>query len=121
MSKSKSSSSAGNRPPGPEESELPDFVRSLFWDYDEEAVSWPHARDLIIRRVLSVGPWHAVTWLRAELGDAELRRWIEDREGRPLDPQQLRFWELILDLPSDRVERWLADEPRRIWAERTSR
>ena len=121
MSKCKSSSGPVNRQAGPEKSDLPDFVRGLFWDYDQEAVSWTNARDLIIRRVLSVGPWRAVTWLRVRLGDAELRRWIEDHEGRPLDPQQLRFWELILDLPPDRVELWLADEPRRIWAERTSR
>jgi len=119
MSNCESSSISVNRRAGPEESKLPGFVRALFWDYDDQAVLWPHARELIIRRVLSVGPWRAVMWLRTRLGDAELRRWIEDHEGRPLDPQQLRFWELILDLPSDRVERWLADEPRRIWAQRT--
>ncbi len=100
---------------------LPDFVRSLFWEYDDESLDWDRARDLIVRRVLSEGSWRAVMWLRSCVGDAELRRWIEAHEGRPLSPQQLRFWELILDLPQDCVNRWLQEEPRQIWANRTTR
>ena len=47
MSECKSSFGSVNRQAGSEDTELPDFVRALFWDYDEEAVSWTHARDLI--------------------------------------------------------------------------
>ena len=99
----------------PASTPLPEFLRPLFWDYDFDELTWEEDRDLVIARVLADGPWSAVTWLRSQLGDAELRRWIEARQGRGLSPQQLRFWELILDLPHRRVNTWLATPDRQTW------
>ena len=39
----------------------------------------------------------------AKFSDDELRQWIVQHEGRGLSSRQLRFWEVVLDLPHDRV------------------
>ena len=94
---------------------LPEMLRPLFWDSDFEQISWREHRDYVVRRVLSAGTWEAVCWLRARLDDVALRAWIEQHEGRGLSSRQLRFWEVVLDLPSGLVDAWLGSEGRRIW------
>src|SRR5207249_11685493 len=89
---------------------LPALLRPLFWDYDFKTLTWDDDRDLIIARVLASGTWEAIIWLRAHLGDQALREWIERRRGRGLSPRQLRFWEVMLDLPHRQVNAWLQAE-----------
>ena len=86
---------------------LPEHLRPLFWDYDFDRLVWPASRDLVIARILQNGGDDAVRWLRDNLGDAELSGWIRQSRGQGLDPRRLRFWQLVLDLPSDEVEVWL--------------
>jgi hypothetical protein len=100
---------------------LPQALRPLFWDCDFEQLDWQAHRDFIVRRVLVEGEWDAVCWLRRELGDSCLGAWILQQQGRALSPQQLRFWELILDLPKDEVDRWLQTEASAIWEGRSRR
>ena len=95
--------------------ELPDYVTILFWDYDVSALVWERHRSFIIQRVLSTGTLEAVTWLRSRLGDDALRSWLLQHEGRGLSRRQLRFWQLILDLPAQQVDAWLAEPARQIW------
>jgi hypothetical protein len=98
---------------------LPPLLRDLFWEYNPDALSWNRDLDLITARVLASGTWEAVSWLRARMGNAALRDWIEHHHGRGLNPQQLRFWQLILELPSQRVDAWLGVEGRKVWDRRT--
>ena len=99
---------------------LPAPVRKLFWDTDVRALRWDRHREAIIGRVLASGTWADVTWLRKTVGDPALHEWILRHEGRGLTPQQLRFWELILDLPRREVDRWLRSPSRQIWDHRSS-
>jgi hypothetical protein len=78
-------------------------------------------RQFIIGRILLEGNRDSVQWLKRVVGDAELRAWIERRQGRGLSPQQLRYWELILDLPSAEVDRWLAERKNAGWDDRMRR
>jgi len=94
---------------------LPEILRPLFWDTDFDQVSWQEHRDYVVRRILSAGTWDAVGWLRGRLDDAELRQWIVQHRGRGLSSRQIRFWEVVLDLPSAEVDAWLADEGRKLW------
>lgn len=96
-------------------SRLPDHVQELFWDYDSEAIDWDDDRELIIRRVVAEGNWDAIKWLRDRLGDDSLRSWIVKHEGRGLSPRQLRFWEIVLELPSGQVDAWIAGRQHAIW------
>lgn len=104
----------------PEETEkaLPASVKKLFWDTDTRSLRWDRHREAIIGRVLAVGTWTDVTWLRQRVGDAALREWILRHEGRGLTPQQLRFWQLLLDLPRRQVDLWLRSPSRQVWDRR---
>jgi len=102
----------------PTSTEWPSSVRSLFWDYHVADLDWTADRDLVIRRVLSEGTWDAIQWLRDQLDDATLRAWILARSGDALSPRQLRFWEVVLDLPSERVDEWVASRRISPWANR---
>ena len=99
-------------------SKLPTILKDLFWDYDFAALRWEPDRDLIIARVLTLGRWDAVTWLRSAVEDCALLEWIQAHRGGGMSPQRLRFWELILGLSHRQVNAWLAEEGRRIWDRR---
>jgi hypothetical protein len=74
---------------------------------------------MIIGRVLATGPWETVQWLRSAAGDEVIRDWIERHEGRGLSARQLRYWQLVLDIPRHRVDDWLKSERRQVWDRRT--
>lgn len=97
---------------------LPAFLSPFFWDYDFDTLSWERQRDFIIRRLLQAGSWQALTWLRYELGDSELKRWLKDHNGAGLQPRQLRFWEIALSLPRSTVDQWVAKARQNPWGQR---
>ncbi|HEY0513183.1 MAG TPA: hypothetical protein VGH73_14845 [Thermoanaerobaculia bacterium] len=98
---------------------LPAPVKALFWDVSSRSLRWDRDRELITGRVLASGPWNTVQWLRARAGDEAIRAWIEAHEGRGLSPRQLRFWQLILNIPARQVDRWLQSDGRKVWDRRT--
>lgn len=100
------------------DSELPTRLRQCFWDCDFSSLSWEDHRDYIIKRILTHGDWNSVRWLRVCLGDAALRRWIEENAGGGMDPRQLRFWGLILRIPEPAVDAWVAAEKQSLWGRR---
>jgi hypothetical protein len=104
----------------PEPLSLPASVKKLFWDTKVRTLRWDRHREPIIARVLAVGTWADVTWLRKTIGDQALREWILRHEGRGLTPQQLRFWQLLLDLPRRQVDLWLRSESRQVWDRRAA-
>jgi hypothetical protein len=94
---------------------LPRSLRPLFWDHDFARLTWNADRDLIIGRILAVGDWNSVRWLLRRLSKPVLRDWLEHREGAGLSARQLRFWEVIVELPHRQVDAWLADPVRQVW------
>ncbi len=97
---------------------LPDQLRPFFWDHRFSSITLPDDKDLVIRRILSVGSWEAVRWLRKEVGDAELREWLISHNGRGLSPRQLRFWELLYSLPAKQVNKWVQSAQSGVWTKR---
>jgi hypothetical protein len=98
---------------------LPSSVKKLFWDLNPRALRWDRDREQIIGRILASGPWETVKWLRSTAGDEAIRSWIEEHEGRGLSPRQLRFWQVIVEIPRRRVDAWLRSEGRQVWDRRT--
>ena len=98
---------------------LPGFLRDLLWDYNLEGLTWPSDQHLITGRILAVGNWRSVTWLREQCSARELRDWLTERRGRGLDTKRLRFWELVLDLPHVQVEEWIRVSEQNAWGRRT--
>jgi len=99
---------------------LPPKFRPFFWDYDFRRLTWQEDRDVIVMRLLSHGDWEALQWLHARLKREGLREWILARKGAGLSARQLRFWELILDLPHREVNKWVKDKRRTIWERRAT-
>ena len=100
---------------------LPASLRRFFWDQDFDGLRWPEDLEPVARRLLAAGDGPALAWLRKEAGDGRLRDLIRATRGRDLDARRLRYWQIILDLPADEVDAWLADPARRVWEERVSR
>ena len=98
--------------------ELPDHLRRYFWDHDPSQLSWDHSRHTIVRRLLESRGWDAVRWLRARMGDDELREFLERRLGRGMSPKRLRFWALVLSLPRELVDEWIAAQQSNPWTRR---
>ena len=99
---------------------LPKSLKTYFWDYPFSKLSLSTDRDLVIRRVLSSGSWEAVRWLRKKIGDENLKKWLIAHKGRGLSPRQLRFWELILDLPKRQVNAWVKAARENEWNKRSA-
>lgn len=98
---------------------LPAAVRRLFWDCDARRLRWARDRELVIGRILAEGPWDTVVWLQDQIGREGIRDWLLHAQGRGLSPQQLRYWQLVLDLPKRQVDAWLANPSRQVWDRRT--
>jgi hypothetical protein len=97
---------------------LPERLRPLFFDHRFALLTWESDADLVTGRILASGDWDAVRWLRRTLGDQALRAWLEDRRGAGLSSRQLRFWELVLDIPHAEVTAWIRDPGRQVWEHR---
>jgi hypothetical protein len=95
--------------------ELPDCITRVLWDTDTRRVTWETHRESVLGRVLVYGDWDAIRWLRAVAGDDAIRAWIVGTRGRRLSRQQIRFWQLVLDLPDGHVREWLSSPERSVW------
>lgn len=100
--------------------DLPPAVRELLHDCDPATVSWDRHRTFLIDRILASGSWEAIRWLRRAAGDDAVRARIVESRGRRLSPRQLRFWQLVLDIPAGEVTAWLADPARQVWDRRSA-
>ena len=87
----------------------------LFWDCRLTDLSAEAHQDFIVERILSRGSWDQIRLLRAWLGDDVIQDVLEQHRGRTLSRAQLRLWEVLLDLPAERVNTWIAEERRQVW------
>ena len=101
--------------------DLPENLRSLFWDCDFSSLSWRQYSNFIIKRILERGTWDEITWLRRSAGDEAIRDWFLRKQGGGLDPMRLRFWQVILDLPEDLADEWVREAKQSIWHGRHER
>lgn len=96
-------------------------LRRLFWEYDFDTLSWERDGHFITKRILTHGGLQDWDWLRDQIGDNALRKWILGNNGAGMDKRRLRYWELILDLPYDEVSRWIAAQANSICGRRGRR
>lgn len=100
---------------------LPVTLRPLFWDLPAHRLNLARDRDLVISRVLTRGGWRDASILRRRMGDEGLREWMLRTDARGLSPAQVRFWELILDLPGKQADRWVRSARASAWERRHHR
>lgn len=93
-------------------------LRRLFWEYDFDALSGERDAQFIAKRILTHGGLRDWDWLRNRVGDAFLREWILENNGAGMDKRRLRYWELILNLPTEQVNQWVTAQADSIWGRR---
>jgi hypothetical protein len=98
---------------------IPAHLHRYFWEYDPERLSLEESRHTILLRLLQSGGMDALRWLRATVSDDELRTLLVRRRGRGITPRRLRFWGLMLDVPEEQVDEWVAAERATVWNRRT--
>ena len=98
--------------------ELPELLGRYFWDYAPGGLSWPADRYMIVFRLLEKGGPEAVDWLRTHVSDPEIREVITSRKGRGIDPERLRYWQFVLNLPSEDVDAWVQRALKSPWHNR---
>jgi hypothetical protein len=98
--------------------ELPAAFREYFWEYSAEDLTWERSRHTIVLRLLQSGGMNAIAWLRCRMSDAEIREFIERRQGRGISPRRLRFWALVLGIPRERVDGWIVSAQHNPWHQR---
>ena len=86
---------------------LPRHVLELFWEYDKKKITWRNDSDLVIGKVLQNGQWQSIKWLIKAAGHNGLRKWFIRHQGAGLEAKKLRFWQLVLELPSELVDKWV--------------
>jgi len=94
--------------------QLPELMRSLFWEYPFDQVRLPDHRSEVLLKALEYGNAEQLAWVRRRIGDARIRKWIIARKGRGLTPDQMAPWVSLRT-----AQRWISADPiARIWAER---
>jgi hypothetical protein len=101
------------------DADTPAFVRRLFWDLPKSRLGVVRDADLIVGRVLAVGGWDSIRWLRRTMGDDRIETFLRQRRGGGLSPRQLRYWQLLLGLSAREVDAWIGAPAAKIWSERT--
>ncbi|SHG01534.1 hypothetical protein SAMN02745206_03108 [Desulfacinum infernum DSM 9756] len=94
------------------------FPCELFWDVSADSLSWEKHRGFIVRRVLAEGGEEDVRRLFDLVGRDHATEWPVESEGRGMPPRRLRFWGVVLELPKEQVDRWVARERESIWGRR---
>lgn len=100
---------------------LPAALHHLFWDLQARRLTWNRDQDQIVARVLARGGWREMRILRRRLGDAALGDWMMRHEARGLSAARVRFWELVLDLPKAKADRWVRSARATVWESRHHR
>lgn len=93
-------------------------ITKFFWDVDGKDLSWEKHPDFIIRRILQFGDFNAVRWLRLQMGDRALQKWLIQHNARGLSPRQIRYWSLILDIDALLADHWVKTARESIWEKR---
>jgi len=99
---------------------LPASFKHLFWDCSFEQIRHEPAQPFVVGRVLAEGTWEEIKWLRSTLGDGMIKQWLIDHRGKNISLRQLRFWELILELPPKKVDSWISEKKNSSWHQRCS-
>lgn len=100
--------------------QIPEFVFSLFWEYDKETINIFEHADLIIGRIMERGTWASMLWLRKTYSEKKLVSFLEKKGRQALSPRELNYWALIAGVPVEKREKWIKEsrEKPHVWGAR---
>jgi hypothetical protein len=93
---------------------IPQSILDLMWEYDSAALAaLPDLPDSLIERVMARGRWQDMRWLLDTAGRETLRRFLESRGARSLEPREIRFWSWISGVPEEKADEWTREARKR--------
>ncbi|MCL5670608.1 MAG: antitoxin family protein [Acidobacteria bacterium] len=80
---------------------LPEQFRALFWDVNVETLDPKQYPDYTIGRVLEYGDDAAVTWMRENFSEADIKRVL--MKDHTLSKKSANYWALVYRVPREHV------------------
>ncbi|KKQ28307.1 MAG: hypothetical protein UU14_C0045G0008 [Candidatus Roizmanbacteria bacterium GW2011_GWB1_40_7] len=81
--------------------QLPESLRSYFWDVKFEDLDLKKSRTFILKRVLDRGNTKALSWLRQNYTNQEIEKLL--LTSRDISPKTANFWSLFLGIDKRKV------------------
>ena len=81
---------------------LPQFLKEYFWDVEFEKIDLEKRRVYVLRRILDYGDETAVSWLRKNFTESEIKNILLKFRGLSL--KSANFWAVILDVSKRKVK-----------------
>ena len=101
---------------------IPEKFHTLFWDYDPNSIDIDAHSDFIIGRIMEIGTWDSMKWLRKTFSKDQLLSYLENRGKQTLPPRELNYWLFITGMSYQKRQKWLEDNsgPDHVWRTRSS-
>jgi hypothetical protein len=96
----------------------PLLPEDLAWDLPAGWTLQRRHQGFAIDRIMARGSLEQIRELRLAVGDEALAARLRETAGRGLPRRRLRLFEVLLVIPRDQVDAWLADPRRKVWDER---
>lgn len=83
------------------ETELPEFLRPLFWDTNFDRLRIAGHEQYIIKRMLELGDLPEVRWMMRRFPRQQIVETL--RRSRGISRKSAHFWSLVLGVPPEEV------------------
>jgi hypothetical protein len=81
--------------------QIPEFLRSYFWDVNFDLLDFKKSKIFILKRVLDRGDSKALSWMRKNYTNQEIKKLL--LTTRDLSPKTANFWALFLGIDKRKV------------------
>ncbi len=85
----------------PRQTQLPEFLRSYFWDVKFDLLDFKKSKNFILKRVLDRGNTEALIWVRQNYTNREIEKLV--LTTRDISPKTANFWALFLGIDKKKV------------------
>ena len=101
---------------------LPEFLFSLFLEYNPETVDIVKHAGLVMNRIMERGFWASMVWLQRTYSKDQIISFLEKKGSRTLSSRELNYWAFISGIPPEKRQKWLeqAREQSHVWRNRHS-
>lgn len=80
---------------------LPPDLEPLFWDADPAALDVRRHRGYIIERILELGDFREIRWMRETYAAGEIVRVLKETRG--ISARSAAYWSLVYDVPAEEI------------------
>lgn len=81
--------------------QVPEFLRTYFWDVRFDLLDLKKSRTFILKRVLDRGNTKTLGWIRQNYTNQEIKKLL--LTSRDISPKTANFWALLLGVDKKKV------------------